>query len=142
MADELKAQGNSHFKKGSFKKAIQCFTDALVLDPTNEALLTNRAAAHLKLEQWADAVSDCDKALALCPDNSKAFVRKARALYEMGALEQAQECRFRGEMLEPQLLELKSKWTAELTAKLQRTHPHAAGSAGPKPNPFYQADGL
>ena len=49
------------------RRAVQLYTEALTLDPENHILLTNRAAAHLKLGQLEQSLGDAVKARTLCP---------------------------------------------------------------------------
>jgi ElaB/YqjD/DUF883 family membrane-anchored ribosome-binding protein len=51
------------------------------------ALLTNRALAHTKLQQWAEAAEDCTAAIALGGKmTTKAQYRRALARFELGEL--------------------------------------------------------
>ncbi|KAH8044370.1 hypothetical protein JL721_12872 [Aureococcus anophagefferens] len=80
-AQALKATGNAHFAKGEDQKAIDAYTAAL--DKTNDAplrvaILSNRAACHLRLEAFGACVADCDGALALDGSKAKAYYRGAR----------------------------------------------------------------
>jgi tetratricopeptide (TPR) repeat protein len=53
-----------------------------------QIILSNRAAAYLKMEQWEVAVADCSASLALVW-NVKAAFRRCQALTMLGALEEA-----------------------------------------------------
>ena len=46
MADALKAQGNAAFSGGNYAEAVQHFSAAIELDPTNHVLYSNRSAAQ------------------------------------------------------------------------------------------------
>jgi hypothetical protein len=46
----------------------------------NKDLYANRAAAHLKLKQYADALADCESCLSLDGGNIKAKYRKLKCL--------------------------------------------------------------
>ncbi|XP_012934698.1 tetratricopeptide repeat protein 28 [Aplysia californica] len=72
------------FKAGDFKRAVQLYTEALTLDPENHILLTNRAAAHLKLGQLEQSVADAVRARTICPKWGKAYLREGVALHELG----------------------------------------------------------
>ncbi|KAH8064754.1 hypothetical protein JL722_1635 [Aureococcus anophagefferens] len=91
-AQALKATGNAHFAKGEDQKAIDAYTAAL--DKTDDAplrvaILSNRAACHLRLEAFAACVADCDGALALDGSKAKAYYRRARAREGLGELADA-----------------------------------------------------
>lgn len=58
-----KEEGNTHFKQGKNKEAIEAYTACLALDETNDAwnstLFCNRAAARMKLKLFKEAWDDC-----------------------------------------------------------------------------------
>lgn len=56
------------------------YTQALSTDPENAILLSNRAAANLKLGSWEEAFQDASNAVTKDPTNAKACERKARSL--------------------------------------------------------------
>ena len=56
-ATEHKGKGNTHFAKGRFEKAIECYTDAIELDSINHVLYSNRSAALNKLNRFSEADS-------------------------------------------------------------------------------------
>jgi tetratricopeptide (TPR) repeat protein len=82
-------KGNDFYKAKNYSAAIASYTKAIELDTTSAALLTNRAAASLMLLQYKEAIQDCDAALAIESDNSKAYFRKATALKGLGKLNEA-----------------------------------------------------
>lgn len=63
--------GKAHYSSGRFTEAIAAFggaaaTAAAADDGAAEALaLSNRAAAHMQLRQYDEAIDDCSRALAL-----------------------------------------------------------------------------
>lgn len=94
-ANELKEKGNTHFAKGRFEKAIECYTDAIELDSTNHVLYSNRSAALNKLNRFSEAVSDANKCIEIAPTFARGYLRKATALNGLSrnreAMEAAQE---------------------------------------------------
>lgn len=82
--DRMKEEGNSEYKAGRWQAAMAKYTDALAIDPTNRSinakLLQNRALCRLKLRQYDAAIADCDAAVALDPQYTKARRTKANAL--------------------------------------------------------------
>jgi tetratricopeptide (TPR) repeat protein len=84
-----KVKGNDFYKAKNYSAAIASYTKAIELDTTSAALLTNRAAASLMLLQYKEAIQDCDAALVIENDNSKAYFRKATALKGLGKLNEA-----------------------------------------------------
>jgi serine/threonine-protein phosphatase 5 len=75
-ADSLKDAGNEFFKAGKFLQAVDLYTRALALGPRTPALFCNRAAAHLKLENYGTALADAEGALELDRLFTKAYYRR------------------------------------------------------------------
>ena len=60
---------------------MSLYSAALEKDSTLAAGYNNRALAHLKLNNLADAEADCGYVLRLEPRNVKAFLRRGSARY-------------------------------------------------------------
>jgi tetratricopeptide (TPR) repeat protein len=75
------------------RDAVDAYTLALNLAPSDARLFANRAAAFMRLKRWPDMLADADGALALEPANVKALLRRAEALRNMGLRHQALEVR-------------------------------------------------
>ncbi|KLP14335.1 tetratricopeptide repeat protein 2 [Fusarium fujikuroi] len=82
--DRMKEEGNTDFKAGRLQQAIEKYTNALEIDPSNKSmnskLLQNRAQCKIKLKQYDDAIADCERAINLDPGYTKARKTKANAL--------------------------------------------------------------
>jgi len=82
--DRMKEDGNREYKSGRWQAAIDKYTDALDVDPsnkgTNSKILQNRALCLIKLKQYDSAIADCDRAISLDPGYVKARKTKANAL--------------------------------------------------------------
>ncbi len=91
--DQMKEEGNQHFKYGRWQQAIDVYNSALEVDPlnkgTNSKLLNNRAMAYHRLKQYKLAIADCDKAIQLDPSYTKARKTRAKALGEGGDWDEA-----------------------------------------------------
>ncbi|KAL8758750.1 MAG: hypothetical protein Q9184_003842 [Pyrenodesmia sp. 2 TL-2023] len=91
--ERMKEEGNTAFKTGKYKRAVEVYGQALEVDPTNKGinskLYQNRAMASIKLKDYKSAVSDCDRALSLDNSYTKARKTRARALGESGSWEEA-----------------------------------------------------
>jgi len=91
--DRMKDEGNTHFKAGRFQPAIEKYTEALEIDPTNKSmnakLLQNRAQCKIKLKQYDEAIADSERAVSLDPGYTKARKTKANALGQAGKWEDA-----------------------------------------------------
>ncbi|RUS35526.1 hypothetical protein BC938DRAFT_480333 [Jimgerdemannia flammicorona] len=87
--DDLQRRGNEQFIRKEYASAIDSYTQALELEPDDVALLSNRAHAHLQLQQFRKALQDAEAALKLDGANPKARFRQAKALYAMRSYEEA-----------------------------------------------------
>lgn len=91
QAQELKTQGNSYFSSKEYSKAIDSFSRAHQLDPSDSTFLTNRAAAQMSLKMYKQALSDCQLAKDIqakqSPDRvaqPKTLIRLARCHLYLG----------------------------------------------------------
>ncbi|QIW96143.1 hypothetical protein AMS68_001661 [Peltaster fructicola] len=91
--DRMKEEGNGHFKSGRYQNAVDVYTTALDVDPTNKGtnskLLNNRAMCYTKLNDFTAAIADADRAIQLDPSYTKAKKTRAKALGESGDWDEA-----------------------------------------------------
>ena len=91
--ERMKEDGNAAFKAGRYQEAVDTYSQALEVDPTNKntnsKILQNRALCHIRLKNYAPSIADCDKALELDPSYAKARKTRAKALGESGNWEDA-----------------------------------------------------
>jgi tetratricopeptide (TPR) repeat protein len=125
--EKLKDQGNEAMKS-SVERAIELYTQALALDATHVATLTNRAQAYLKTGKFAECVDDCTAALKVDSSNAKALFRRASAYKELRRPEAAIADLSKLLTIDPansvareQLNQL--KWTAKSVARSERLAP-------------------
>ncbi|PYI35413.1 TPR domain protein [Aspergillus indologenus CBS 114.80] len=82
-AMQWKAKGNDAFNAGGYRRAIDCYTQALSSSPTPDEALTiklNRALTFLRSHQFDAALRDLEP---LPQSSEKALLRKAQALYHL-----------------------------------------------------------
>lgn len=79
-----KERGNELFKVGEYSEAIQCYREAIELEPWDEAFWLNLSACYTKMEKWEQAVESAEKAIDLRWRLVKGHYRKAYALLQMG----------------------------------------------------------
>ena len=104
IAERMRTVGDDHFAAGAYTAAayaytagIEAHTDGLGDDAELMHTYVNRAAAYLKLGATHRAQQDADAALALstatyAPKTArKAHLRRAQALFELGALDEARD---------------------------------------------------
>uniref|UniRef100_A0A665UWH5 Mitochondrial import receptor subunit TOM70 n=1 Tax=Echeneis naucrates TaxID=173247 RepID=A0A665UWH5_ECHNA len=94
QAQAAKNKGNKYFKAAKYDSAIQCYTEAIALCPTEQkadlsTFYQNRAAAYEQLMNWIEVVQDCSRAVELNPRYVKALFRRAKALEK---LDNKKEC--------------------------------------------------
>lgn len=95
-AEELKNQGNNHFKSSNYDKAIETYTQGiqtcpLAFDNDRAILYANRAAAKSKCDKKTSAIDDCTKAIELNPKYLKAMLRRAQLYEQDDKLDEALE---------------------------------------------------
>ncbi|KAH7915250.1 hypothetical protein BJ138DRAFT_1142032 [Hygrophoropsis aurantiaca] len=90
-ADSVKEQGNVAFKAKRYGEAIDLYTKAIGMDPTEPSYLTNRAASHMALKRFRPALADCQQAATLqsASPSSKTLIRLARCQFALGSSEPA-----------------------------------------------------
>ena len=77
--------------KGHFLEAIGFYSDALEYSPTNAVILSNRAQAYIKVENYGLAMTDASAALATDPKYAKAYYRRGSAQFALGHLKDARK---------------------------------------------------
>lgn len=77
-------QASEAVSNGDFRGAVEAYTEAISLDPSNHILYTNRAAALFKLSRYSDSVQDARTARQLNPKWAKAYLREGVALQQLG----------------------------------------------------------
>ncbi|KAL9106753.1 MAG: hypothetical protein Q9227_008252 [Pyrenula ochraceoflavens] len=95
-AEKLKSQGNDAMKKKDYKEAIEKYTAAISLSPTNPIYLSNRAAAYSATGDNAAAAADAEIAVAADPKYVKAWSRLGLAKYALGDARGAAEAYSKG----------------------------------------------
>eukprot|EP00123_Amoebidium_parasiticum_P011224 comp20587_c0_seq1/m.26515 comp20587_c0_seq1/g.26515 ORF comp20587_c0_seq1/g.26515 comp20587_c0_seq1/m.26515 type:complete len:568 (-) comp20587_c0_seq1:67-1770(-) len=91
QAEALKAQGNAAFTSKDYPKAIDLFTQAIALAPTNHVLYSNRSGAYAASGQYDLALKDAEKTIKLKNDWAKGYSRKGTALAFLGRLDEAMD---------------------------------------------------
>ncbi|ESW98457.1 hypothetical protein KL918_005181 [Ogataea parapolymorpha] len=126
--EELKNQGNQAFKAGNYKESARIYNNAIMLDPGNAVLYSNKAMAYIKLKDWNGTLATCNQALSSTEPDDKTKIkllwRKSIALQELDRFSEAKDSLQKALQLDPnnktlkqdlESLELKIK---ELDAEL------------------------
>ncbi|KAL8950811.1 MAG: hypothetical protein Q9222_003188, partial [Ikaeria aurantiellina] len=74
-AESFKSQGNAAMQAKDYPKAIDLYTKAVTLSPTNPIYLSNRAAAYSASHKHAEACADAELAVSADPKYTKAWSR-------------------------------------------------------------------
>lgn len=84
QAEILKTDGNEMFKKGDIEKALAAYSNAINAckgEKDNQIkadCYANRALCNRNLYKDVEVVQDCTKAIELCPNHAKAYIRRAQ----------------------------------------------------------------
>eukprot|EP01138_Halocafeteria_seosinensis_P001852 gb/GECG01001895.1/.p1 GENE.gb/GECG01001895.1/~~gb/GECG01001895.1/.p1 ORF type:complete len:829 (+),score=148.27 gb/GECG01001895.1/:1-2487(+) len=77
--NRLKEAGNSAFKYGNVREALEHYTSSLKKDPKQPAVYSNRAMVQLQLQNYEAAVADCRSGLDCAGFTSTENLRSAYA---------------------------------------------------------------
>ncbi|KAI9790566.1 MAG: Hsp90 cochaperone [Piccolia ochrophora] len=131
MADALKAEGNKAFAEKNFQEAIDKFSQAIELDPTNHVLFSNRSGAYASLKDYNHALEDASKTTELKPDFIKGWTRKGGALQGIRDNASALEAYEHALKLDPENAQAKS---GSASIKRQLENESGAGGLGGDPS--------
>jgi len=101
-AAEAKNKGNAAFKENRHQEAIKHYSEAIRLDPADQAFYTNRAASLSALGKHQEALADADKAIQLNQSWMKGHYRRGCALFSLDRFDDALAAFRRALQLEPQ----------------------------------------
>lgn len=93
--EALKRNGNDFLENEKYLAAIYQYTMAIDLLPNHPVAYLNRATAYMRRNWYGDVYAglrDCQTALKLDPTYVKAHFRLARALFELGYVDEASDC--------------------------------------------------
>lgn len=135
QAEAKKNEGNDALRGGDYQTALRLYGEAIQLSPAgpqSHIYYCNRAAAHCYLENYSAAVSDCNKAISLKPDYSKAYSRLGFAHFHTANYEEAEKALKKAVELDPSNKQAKDllKQTQDKMQQQRRGASGAPGAAG------------
>ncbi|KAL4575839.1 hypothetical protein LXL04_011926 [Taraxacum kok-saghyz] len=83
MASDLAAKAKEAYIDDHFELAVELYSQAILIDPNNSELFSDRAQANIKLKNFTEAVADANKAIELDSSNYKAYLRKGTACFSL-----------------------------------------------------------
>eukprot|EP00249_Psilotum_nudum_P025593 c30253_g1_i1 orf=121-1452(+) len=89
LAEAFKVQGNNAMVASHYIEAIDLYTLAISLCGDNAVYYSNRAAAHTQVGKYEAAIGDCNKAVQIDPNYSKAYSRLGLAYYAQGRYQES-----------------------------------------------------
>lgn len=81
---QARSHGNDLFSSGKFAEACSAYGEGLKYDTSNYVLFCNRAVCWSKLGLWEKSVEDCNQALNIQPNYTKALLRRAVSNAKVG----------------------------------------------------------
>jgi tetratricopeptide (TPR) repeat protein len=108
-------------KTKEFNEAIHCYNTSITLDAKEATTYCNRALAFIKLKQYEKGLKDCNEAIYLKKDYSKAYYRRAACLIALNRFRESfddllfifKDAPGNEEILS-ELTNLKEKWAGHL----------------------------
>ncbi len=92
QAEAKKGEGNVAISAKDYLTAVQCYTRAIEISPNGpntHVYYSNRAAAYCYLNQHDLSVEDCESAISLKKDYTKAYSRLGLSNFHLGRYEEA-----------------------------------------------------
>lgn len=83
-AEQFKSKGNAAMAQKDYKSAIELYSKAVDISPSNPIYLSNRAAAYSASHKHAEAQADAEMAVAADPKYTKAWSRLGLARFALG----------------------------------------------------------
>ncbi|XP_078435400.1 ankyrin repeat family protein [Wolffia australiana] len=107
-SSEAKSRGDEAFRRKDYQGAIDAYTQAIDLDPSEGILLSNRSLCWIRMGQADHALADAKACRKLRPDWPKACYREGTALRLLQRFDEAANAFYEGVLLDPENMELVS----------------------------------
>eukprot|EP00250_Pteridium_aquilinum_P017663 c23726_g1_i3 orf=508-3402(+) len=87
--EDIKNAGNEQYKMGHFSEAVALYDKSIAMCPNHAPYRSNRAAALAGLGRLGEAVLECEEAIKLDPQYSRAHQRAGHLYLRLGLIESA-----------------------------------------------------
>lgn len=111
-AERQKVLGNEFIAANKPEEAIECYSKAIKIDPSNAIYFSNRAAAYSMIGEHFKALEDAKQSCKLNPSYSKAYNRLGKAHLALGEPEEAVVAFEKALELEPKDVNIKASLEA------------------------------
>jgi len=138
-AQELKGIANKAFSSGNFQVAIENFTAAIELDPTDHVFFSNRSASYASLGNFTNALEDGNTCVKLKPDFAKGYSRVAAAHVGLKNFNEAEAAYQKALSIEPENSQYKEGLNQAKASAADASNPMKA-MFGPQMWPRLQSD--
>ncbi|XP_055336821.1 E3 ubiquitin-protein ligase CHIP-like [Paramacrobiotus metropolitanus] len=88
-AEQLRKRGNELYDMRRYPEAIDCYTKAIMKDPSVPTYYTNRALCYLRVQRWELVCKDCHMAVERDATCLKAYYFMGVALMEKNSFDEA-----------------------------------------------------
>lgn len=89
MVVRARTRGNDLFSSGRYSEACSAYGEGLKYDSCNCILYCNRAVCWSKMGLWENSIEDCNVALRIQPNYTKALLRRAVSNEKLGRWSEA-----------------------------------------------------
>ncbi|KAF4046922.1 Tetratricopeptide repeat [Phytophthora infestans] len=96
-----KKDGDDALRKKDFTLAIECYSEALELDPKNDWVHLHRSIAHAARGDHTKAIEDASRCIRINYRQVEGYYRLALALHAAGQHDQALSTLYRGQEVDP-----------------------------------------
>ncbi|XP_063232981.1 putative protein FAM10A4 [Bacillus rossius redtenbacheri] len=121
-SNEKKREAISAFAEGDYQKAIQMYTEAILLNPQSALLYAKRGQCYLQLGKPNACIRDCSRALDINPDSAAAHKFRGRAQRLLGRWEEA--ARDLRDACKIDFDEQADEWLREVTPNARKLEEH------------------
>ncbi len=81
--------GDHYFENDDLEKALECFSKAVELAPTDTVALHNKGSVLFVMERYDDVVTTFDKLIAIDSEDTSAYLTKGAALFKAGKYDES-----------------------------------------------------